>query len=131
MNKTFRSIAIVGLLAVAAAFTGCSTVQQTNPEATVYQIKANYAIALDGVIDYDQLPACEAATTVKGTLCATGAGTRALKAAKDEAHAAIAAAETAVRAPGASIDTTQGKLMLASSAVQGLINLVSNLQVKK
>lgn len=131
MNRTFRSLAVIGLLAVAAAFSGCATVQQTNPQAMVYQVKANYAIALDAAIDYDRLPACEAATTVKGTLCATGAGTRAIKAAKDQAHAAIQAAEDAVRAPGATPDSVQGVLTLASTAVQALINLVTQLQVKK
>ena len=119
------------IILATVALTACGAIQQKNPQAAVYQVEASYSIALDAIIDYDQLPACEAATTVKGTLCATGAGTRALKAAKDQAHAAIAAAEAAVRAPNATFDSVQGVLTIAQSSVQALINLLNQLQVKK
>jgi hypothetical protein len=120
-------IAVLSLVGCLSAVT-----EQTTPQAQVYQIKAAYATALDALIAYDSLPACEAAATPKGSLCSSATGTQKVRAAKDGAKTAIDAAESAVRSPSAGSDSKVTVYLTAAQAsVQALVTLLAQIQEKK
>lgn len=112
---------------LALILSACAT-QQTNPQATIYNVKANFDIALQAVLTYDQLPPC-----VKGgpKVCSEAAVTQKLQQASQVANTAINAAEATVRDPNFAKDKADAAIAAANQAVIALTSIIATLGVKQ
>ena len=115
------------LIALPLLLAACTT-QQTNPQATVYQIVSSYDLALEVAIAYDSLPACGTVGATK--VCSDAAVTRKIKQAKDTASVAVHAAENAVRDPSFSQSQVQALIVSAQQAVVALTAILNQYEVK-
>jgi len=120
-----RLFAVIALCA--ALVVGCATTPTGNPQATVFQIKQHYALALEIAVAYDNLPDC--VPGVKA-ICSTHAVKVKLKQAKDVASPSIQAAENAVRDPEFNASASQAVVTAANQAVLALTAITAALAVK-
>jgi len=113
------------LIALPLLLAACTS-QQTNPQATIYNVKANFDIALQGVLVYDRLPPC-----VSGgpKLCSDALVTQKLEQASVVANTAINSAEAAVRDPNYDKSKADALIAIANNAVIGLSSILATLQV--
>jgi hypothetical protein len=118
--RIFATLALCGLL------TSCATTPTSNPQASVFQIKQNYELALQVAVAYDNLPPCVAGVKA---VCSEHAVKVKLKTAKDVASPAIQAAENAVRDPTFSASASQAVVSAANQAVIALTAITAALAV--
>ena len=122
MNK-FLVFAFVALLPACATTPTGST---SNPQASVFQIKQSYELALQVAVAYDNLPPC--VTGVKA-ICSEHSVKLKLKQAKDVASPAIQAAENAVRDPTFNASASSAVITAANQAVIALTAITAALAV--
>jgi hypothetical protein len=110
---------------VIALLAGCSTTgTPQDPAQTIYALQSGYATALTVAVAYKGLPPCP--TTV---ICSSPKVVTQMQQADDLAYAAIKAAETTVRTPGAGANQ-QTALVAAQQALAALTSITATLQVK-
>ncbi len=114
------------LILASLLLAGCAT-QQTNPQATIYNIKANFDIALQGVLVYDRLPPC---VSNGPKICSSAAATQKLAEASVVANTAIQSAETTVRDANFDKSKADAVITAANNAVIALTSILATLQVK-
>jgi len=112
------------IILVSLLLAGCAT-QQTNPQATIYQTKASFDLALNAVITYDRLPPC---VHNGPKLCSDASVTQKLQQAAQVANTAINAAEASVRDPNFDKSKAEALNIAAQNAVIALTSILATLQ---
>lgn len=113
---------------VAVILAACATVQPQTPAQAVYQVKSNYAAALEVAVAYTRLPRCTEPVTVP--ICSRYDVIVRLQQADRAAAPALDAAEKVVRAPDAGANP-QTAILAAQQAVAALTAITSTLKVKQ
>jgi hypothetical protein len=117
------------VLALALAPAACAGLQPApqSPAQAVYAVEGDYAAALAVAVLYRALPPCAAATTA---LCSTPELLAQLEKGDAAAWSAIEAAQSTVRAPGASSNDETAALAAAQQATTAFQQIAATLKVK-
>jgi hypothetical protein len=125
-SKFLATIALVFLIPLIGVIAGC-TVKPNSPAQAVYQVEAEYNIALQAAVDYKNLPACSTGVSV---VCSDPAIVKKLQDADKTAASALAQAGQVALSPNAAKTDIDKALAIAQTALAVLTQIEAQLKTK-